>query len=246
MAVTALADDAFASLAAGGVRAVLFDVDGTLYSQHRLRVFMAVELARAALRAPGRLSDTLRIITAFRRIREDLRRIGVAPAPLDDLQFTRTADALGIEAAVVRQVIDDWIFTRPLPYLRFARRTGLREVLAALQRQRLRIGALSDYPAEAKLEALGVAPHFSLRLCTTDSSINAFKPHPRGFLLACEQWGLNPQEVLYVGDRPEIDGAGAAAAGTRCVIVGRGGARGAGQPASTRRFADIARAALAG
>ena len=105
---------------------------------------------------------------------------------------------------------------------------------------------VSDYPTDAKLEALGVAPHFSLRLCTTDTSINAFKPHPRGFLLACGQWGLDPQEVLYVGDRPEIDGAGAAAAGTRCVIVGRGGAWGAGRTASTRRFADIARAALAG
>jgi FMN phosphatase YigB (HAD superfamily) len=245
MAVTALADDAFAELAARGVRAVLFDVDGTLYSQRRLRVFMAMELVRAALGAPGRMTDTVRIITAFRRTREDLRRLGAGSAPLDDLQFTRTADVLGIEAAVVRRVIDEWIFTRPLPYLRFTRRAGLREVLAALQQQRLHIGALSDYPTDAKLEALGVAPQFSLRLCTTDSSINAFKPHPRGFLLACEQWGLDPQEVLYVGDRPEIDGAGAAAAGTRCVIVGRGGAWGAGRAASTRRFADIARAALA-
>ena len=246
MAVTALLHGAVADLAAGGVRAVLFDVDGTLYSQRRLRVFMGMELLKAALRAPARMPETARIIAAFRRTREDLRALGAAAEPLDDLQFTRTADALGIDAGLVRRVIDEWIFTRPLPHLRFSGRDGLREVLAALEQQGLRIGALSDYPTDAKLEALGVARHFPLRLCTTDSSINAFKPHPRGFLLACEQWGLDPQEVLYVGDRPEVDGAGAAAAGTRCVIVGRGGAWGAGRAASTRRFVDIARAALAG
>ena len=236
MAVTPLLDGAIADLAAGGVRAVLFDVDGTLYSQSRLRVFMAVELAWATLRSPARMPETARVIRTFRRTRERLRELGASGEPLDQLQFTRTADALGLEAAVVRRIIDEWIFTRPLPHLRFTGRTGVREVLTALEHQGLRIGALSDYPTDAKLEALGVARHFSLRLCTTDSTINAFKPHPRGFLVACELWGLDPQEVLYVGDRPEIDGAGAAAAGTRCVIVGRG----------VRRFVDIPRAALAG
>ena len=246
MAVTTLVGGAVADLAARGVRAVLFDVDGTLYSQARLRVFMAMELAGAALRSPARMPETARIIGAFRRTRERLRELGAAVEPLDDLQFTRTAGALGLDGALVRRVIDDWIFTRPLAHLRFTGRSGLREVLTALEQQGLQIGALSDYPTDAKLSALGVARHFSVRLCTTDPAINAFKPHPRGFLVACERWGLAPQEVLYVGDRPEIDGAGAAAAGTRCVIVGRGGAWSTGRAASTRRFVDIARAALAG
>jgi FMN phosphatase YigB (HAD superfamily) len=247
MAVTL--ERGIAELASDGVRAVLFDVDGTLYSQRRLRTFMAIEMARSIVTAPAQMPQTARIILTFRRVREQLRELGAVAEPLIDLQFARTASALSIDESLVRSVIHDWIFARPLPYIRFTGRPGVSAVLTALRQQRLRIGALSDYPTDGKLDALGVTHHFSLRLCTTDRAINAFKPHPKGFLVACEQWGLTPQEVLYVGDRPEIDGAGAAAAGTRCVIVGRSGGWGGAQPgraASTRHFADIARAALAG
>ena len=59
MAVTSLLEEEVAGLVAGGVRAVLFDVDGTLYSQQRLRVFMAMELARAALRSPVRMPELI-------------------------------------------------------------------------------------------------------------------------------------------------------------------------------------------
>lgn len=235
-------------LAAGGVRAVLFDVDGTLYSQRCLRIFMAGEFARAAARAPWRMRHTARIITTFRRTREHLRAHGRAEHALNDLQFEETAERLNLDADEIRDVIGDWIFSRPLPYLRTVRRSSLDALLATLQRQHLHIGALSDYPTDAKLEALGVASRFSLSLCTTDRTINAFKPHPRGFLVACEHWGVAPQEVLYVGDRPEVDAAGAAAAGTRCVIVGgrrQHGSGGNGGTPTVRRFAEIARHVLA-
>jgi FMN phosphatase YigB (HAD superfamily) len=121
--------------------------------------------------------------------------------------------------------VDEWIMRRPLRHLARVRRPGLPELLQLLVSRGLRVGALSDYPTDAKLRALGVAEYFSLGLCTTHPAINAFKPHPKGFRVACAHWALSPQEVLYVGDRPETDGAGAAAAGLRCVIVGGGRAR---------------------
>jgi FMN phosphatase YigB (HAD superfamily) len=52
-----------------------------------------------------------------------------------------------------------------------------------------------------------------------DPEIGVLKPNPRGFLHACEIWGLDPQDVLVVGDRAEVDAAGAAAAGMSSVIV---------------------------
>jgi FMN phosphatase YigB (HAD superfamily) len=236
-------------LAAAGVRGVLFDVDGTLYSQPRLRVCMAGELAWATCRAPRAMRDVLRTIAAFRRTREALRAIDDSAELLEDLQYTHVAQGLGRDAADVRSVVEEWMFRRPLPYLRFAARPGLDGLLSELARQGIRIGALSDYPTDAKLEALGIRRYFSIGLCTTDPSVNAFKPHPKGFLVACAHWGLAPHEVLYVGDRPEIDAAGAAAAGTRCIIIGRTrritGDR-IGQPAVVRRFADLPGRVLAG
>ena len=122
-----------------------------------------------------------------------------------------------------RSVVVEWMFQRPLKHLARVRRRGVVDLLSRLRDRDVRIGALSDYPTDAKLDALGVAEFFSLGLSTTDPAINAFKPHPKGFRHACLQWGLSPQEVLYVGDRQEVDGNGAAAAGIRCAIIGRGG-----------------------
>jgi FMN phosphatase YigB (HAD superfamily) len=84
------------------------------------------------------------------------------------------------------------------------------------------------------LHALGLAPAVSLTLCATDPDINAFKPHPKGFLRACTLWGVPPEQVLYVGDRPEVDAVGAAAAGMPCAILQQGRRwRGQETPAST-------------
>lgn len=239
-------------LAAGfaGVRAVLFDVDGTLYAQTPLRIKMAAELAFAGVRAPRKIARDARILATFRRMREELRQEGAAASrPLEMLQYSRPAGRLGIDAADVRQVVDEWIMERPLRHLRSARRPGLGRFLSLLADRGLRVGALSDYPVHTKLRALGVANYFSLGLCTADRPINAFKPHPGGFRHACELWGVAPQEVLYVGDRPETDGAGAAAAGIRCVIVGRGGNRGTardGDRGTVAAFTELTRAFVAG
>ena len=113
------------------------------------------------------------------------------------------------------------MLNRPLKYLQFCRAVGLDGLLAELDRLGVRTGVLSDYPAEAKLRALGLEGRFSPVLCATDPEIGAFKPSPRGFLRACAVWNLPPRDVLFVGDRVDVDAAGAAAAGMRCVIIGR-------------------------
>jgi FMN phosphatase YigB (HAD superfamily) len=104
----------------------------------------------------------------------------------------------------------------------------LDQLLDGLDRAGIRMGILSDYPAAGKLQALGLAGRFAPVLCATDPEIDAFKPSPRGYLRACEIWGLSPGQVLFVGDRADVDGAGAAAAGMPCAIVGRAAHAGAG------------------
>jgi FMN phosphatase YigB (HAD superfamily) len=88
-----------------------------------------------------------------------------------------------------------------------------------LEHKGIQAGVFSDYPVLGKLRALGLYERISLALCATDPAINAFKPHPQGFLRACAIWGLCPDEVLYVGDRPEVDAVGAAMAGMPCAIL---------------------------
>jgi putative hydrolase of the HAD superfamily len=85
----------------------------------------------------------------------------------------------------------------------------------------------SDYPAEDKLRALGLGDHFDVVVSAVDPDVGAFKPDARGFLVAAGRWNLQAGEVLYVGDRPDVDARGAAAAGMPCAVLtrARAGAR---------------------
>lgn len=204
------------------IEAVLMDVDGTLYLQPRLRSLMLLELAWLPWRARsiGTARRVVNVLRQFRHDRERLRDEPDARGPLEQLQYDVPARRLGCSAAEVRAIVDEWIYRRPLRYLERCRRPELLPFLDHLARHGVRVGAFSDYPVADKLQALGVADACPLHLCATDLDIDAFKPDPKGFLRAGERWHLPPQHVLYIGDRVDVDGQGARAAGMPCVIIG--------------------------
>ena len=206
------------------IRAVLFDVDGTLYRQLPVRALMALELLTMPLSGIGRASRRWRALRMYRIAQERLRRSGAGGA-VASAQLTAAADAAGLPQADVEALVNEWMLTRPLKYLRLCRAAGITPLLRLLERAGVRAGVLSDYPTESKLRALGLAGRFSPIVCATDPDVDAFKPSPRSFLRACELWGLPPRDVLMIGDRADVDAAGAIAAGMPCVIVGRTSSR---------------------
>lgn len=203
------------------VRAVLFDLDGTLYHQRPVQLRMALELLLLPLRtlSPGRTRRVWSHIKGYRKLHERMRAMGHAEESLRELQLAETARSLGADLAEVRATVSEWMIQRPLPHVARAMRSDLPAFLQYLAQQDLTMGVLSDYPVEEKLGAMGVRDRFSLALCSSDPEINALKPHPRGLHHASEQWGLAPAEVLYVGDRQDVDAAGARAAGMPCAIL---------------------------
>jgi HAD superfamily hydrolase (TIGR01549 family) len=180
-----------------------------------------------------------RSLSAFRRVREALRHVGESEDALATLQYVEAAKRAGAERAQLERVVEEWIYQRPLHYLRLCRRRGLEAFLTFLESQSIPAGVFSDYPVLDKLQALCLAGRMSLTLCATDPAINAFKPHPKGFLHACALWGLPPAEVLYVGDRPEVDALGAAHAGMPCALLGAGAPR-RGSPQASACYVPFA------
>jgi putative hydrolase of the HAD superfamily len=189
-----------------------------LYRQAPLRSLMAVELL-ALLRAPAHARRHLRALGRYSAAQEELREQGFRGS-IAARQLSSAAERAGLSVAQVEQLVHEWMVTRPLKYLRWCRATGLGELLDFLAARDVRTGVLSDYPAESKLTALGLQDRFWPVLCSTAPEIGALKPHPAGFLRASALWNLRPSEILVVGDRIDVDAAGASAAGMRCVIVG--------------------------
>lgn len=162
---------------------------------------------------------TWRALGIFRRVREELRALGAGEACLRALQYSAAAQQAGWETETLEHLVVPWLYQRPLKYLRFCRRHGLEAFFTFLRCHEVQIGVFSDYPVAEKLRSLGIAQHVALSLCATDAEINAFKPHPKGFLQACQHWGLPPETVLYIGDRPAVDATGALQAGMPCAII---------------------------
>jgi HAD superfamily hydrolase (TIGR01549 family) len=220
------------------IRAVLFDLDGTLYRQRPVRALMALELLTLPLSRPLRAPQLWRALSAYRAAQETLRSDTVGAA-IGVAQLDAAATASRLPKGDVQALVDEWMFHRPLKYVRRWRAAGIEGLLDDLRRADVKAGILSDYPVDSKLQALGLAERFSPVLCATDVEVGAFKPHPRGFLRACRIWRLPPADVLMVGDRVDVDAAGAAAAGMPCVIVGGSPRR--RSPAGYLRVASLER-----
>ncbi|MFE7314936.1 HAD family hydrolase [Streptomyces sp. NPDC057555] len=94
------------------------------------------------------------------------------------------------------------------------------EAMAPLVRQAVLSNA-STANQERKLTALGIRAHFEAVLCA--DTLGHAKPAPEAFHGACAALGLPPADVLYVGDRLDVDGLGARDAGLVPVWLDRAG-----------------------
>lgn len=202
------------------IRALLFDLDGTLYSQAPLRTRMLLELAAAPfLRGPRGARRLARILGTFRSEREKMRGPVKAGVQLERRQYEVVAERLAVPADEVAREVGEWMLERPLKHLQAHRRPGIVSFLRKAQDAGLALGVFSDYPVQAKLKALGLDGFFPVQRDATDLEINAFKPDPKGFLFCAAELGVEANEVLYVGDRADVDGEGARRAGMKVVLV---------------------------
>ena len=201
------------------IRGVVFDVDGTLYRQLPLRMVMGSLLVLSNLRRPLELARTLKVVTAYRRAQEILRRDPVKVRNPALRQLEMAADASGESSLFVRSVIEKWFVKIPAKFLALFKRHKLLTVLDDLFSVGIKLGVYSDYPVHSKLKALGISHYITVALSAADERVIGFKPRSNGFELVSMLLDLKPKEILYVGDRTDIDGAGAAAAGMQVAII---------------------------
>jgi putative hydrolase of the HAD superfamily len=195
-------------------KAVIFDVDGTLYDQKKLRLYMVREMFNRVIRQPARMNE-LRILWYFRRMRE--KNSAQVTNNLENLQYFWTAHLMGISPEKVRIVVNEWMFERPLNYLKSCRYPSVQTLFSQLNQQEIPIGIFSDYPAEKKLKALGLKAQ--VVLSATCSEVNRLKPDPTGPLIAAIKLGAQASECLLIGDQEDKDGECARRAGMPYLIL---------------------------
>lgn len=200
------------------VEGVVFDLDGTLYTLSGLRPRMALSLWRSL--------GVLRHISGARRA---VRQREFADGDALRGEFYRE---LGDRAGISQARAAEWYQEMFLPAFvalldrHGTKRPELLKLLARLRTRGVRLAVVSDFPrVEDRLRALGIPPEAFDAVGSAEES-GALKPWPRALLSVAAQWEMEPTKVLVVGDRQDLDGACAEAAGMAFLGVDNGVHRG--------------------
>lgn len=199
------------------IKAVIFDVDGTLYNQSTLRRIMAVELLKSCMLNPMRWKE-IKIISCFRKQRE-LKALSDI-TDLDNLQYFWAAEALKVSPDKVKEVIQKWMYNAPLRFLHRCRFREAARFMEVLRQKGITTAVFSDYPSAEKLCAMGMEPDFIVS--ATDKSIDRLKPNPKGLLTLTQMLQISPGNCLFIGDRDDRDGECARRAGMPYLILEKG------------------------
>jgi HAD superfamily hydrolase (TIGR01509 family) len=166
----------------------------------------------------------------------------LAPDPAQPSLLVQVARAAGAAEDLARrqrrELPWDAVPLDPVP--------GAAGALDGFHRTGARLGVLANQPASARadLERAGLLRRIAPEDVWLSEEVGLAKPDPAFFRLALGAWGLAPERVTYVGDRPDNDVAPAKALGLRTIRV-LTGPHAAQRPRSPREVADAEHASLA-
>ncbi len=176
-------------------KALIVDLDGTLYYQSLLRAAMIKEMLLHFWRLPDFL-----IIKKYREMYEhgysEEERLHQLPE--------RTS-----------KVIEEWMIQRPLKYVAAFRDKRLIKLLQDAQRNGVKIIIYSDYPVKDKLQALNFQSDYAFSSADT----GCLKPDASGLLNILYSYAIGAKDCLVIGDRYDKDGKLAENMGTDYILL---------------------------
>ena len=187
------------------LRAVLFDMDGTLLdtAPDFIAVAQAMRLARGLERVPDQ--DVRDVVSGGARAMV-LSAFDVDPLS-DEFELLRLEflERYQQHCAVESQLYE-----------------GMEELLTEIEQADLIWGVVTNKPvrfAEPIMQQLGLASRSAVLVCP--DHVSKSKPDPEPMLLACSQLDLDPATVLFVGDDlRDIESGRAAGSRTAAVRYG--------------------------
>jgi HAD superfamily hydrolase (TIGR01549 family) len=151
--------------------------------------------------------------------RESLKEWKATDAPAALLAEFGVDDPAAMSALFIRMV-----YTEAQKYMQVCE--GGVDTLRGLKERGFVTGIISNtlYPPEfpnSDLARLGLQPYLDITVYS--SEIGYRKPHPADFEAAANRSGLEPQEIIYIGDRFHVDVLGAREAGMVGILKYRPG-----------------------
>ena len=200
------------------IKAVIFDIDNTLYNYDEAHEAAFPELCRYVKEQFGWDAAFFEREhkAAYREIREELGEQSAIHNRL--IRYQRILEKNGCPLCPHVTAMASLYWTALLDAM--VPSEGAAEVFAGLKARGLTIGIGTDMTAYVqfrKLEKLGLLP--CVDFVVTSEESGAEKPEKALFELCRKKAGAEAQECLFVGDNPKKDGRGALAAGMQACHV---------------------------
>jgi putative hydrolase of the HAD superfamily len=195
----------------GSARAVLFDLDDTLYPERQF-VDGGFGAVAAFLSGPSG-SPASDLEARLRELHERDGRGRLFDSLLDELGLDGDPDLVPACLLVYRA---HQVELTPYP--------GAIAVLDLLRNAGIRTGVVSDGNAAVQTRKLrgldAVSRRLDVVVLTDELGPGHAKPSPVGFRVACRLLEVSPSATIYVGNDPRKDFVGARAAGLRTIRIG--------------------------
>lgn len=190
------------------IKAILFDLDDTLYPE--IAYFRGAFAEVADFLSRRGFGPDYEILLLLEHIYWEIDR---------DRVFNHAASRLGFDEAWIPKLINMVRTHQPEISLPDETRRLLRELC-----RDYRLGIVTNGHGDIqrrKLAALKLEDAVDAVVICDDMGRQLWKPHPLAFLTACHLLKTSPEHVLFVGDHPRRDIWGAKQVGMRTVRVRR-------------------------
>jgi HAD superfamily hydrolase (TIGR01549 family) len=179
------------------IKAVIFDLDGTLYTLGGMKFWMALSLWSSV--------GMLRRLSAA--------RMAVRNREFSDCDKLMSAFYMELakETGSTRERVENWYQNRFMPAFvkllekRGQVRKGLEGLLHRLKQKEIKLAVVSDFGAvKERLEALDIDVSLFDELMSSEEA-GALKPSPKAPVMLSKKWSVAPSDILMVGDRIDRD-----------------------------------------
>ena len=189
-----------------GIKAVAFDIDGTLYPSWRLYIRIIPYVLK-----------NLRFFLKYSKVRSILHRT----APSGDFyeyQGRLLALELGISNEQARNMIETIVYKGMMPYLKAVKPyRHIKETIQAFKDSGYKLAILSDFPPDQKGDIWGTRELFDV--IRGSEELGALKPSKYTFGSLVLELDLPTEASLYVGNSITSDVEGAKNAGMKAAYI---------------------------
>lgn len=176
------------------IKAIVFDLDDTLYPENEY-VLSGFEVVSRILETKYKICDAKEKLVKL--YQQDIKNVYNRLLSSENISYSDED---------IKMLVDIYRDNKPeslKPY------SGVEDMLEVLKRQGYLLGIITDgreKQQNAKLNALNIRRYFDEIIISDSLGGEEFrKPDERAFLLIAQRLGVNPSEMVYVGDNPNKD-----------------------------------------